>query len=348
MRKMITSGRSNKTFKPKKNINEGSHQHDLMKYATATLGSGNLRLAVRLPDGEDLNEWVAVNIVDFFNQINMLYGTITEYCSENTCPVMSAGPKYEYHWADGHTVKKPIKCSAPKYIDYLMTWVQDQLDDELLFPSKIGIAFPSNFMQCAKTILKRLFRVYAHIYHEHFGQVVQLKEEAHLNTSFKHFIFFVQEFNLIDKRELAPLQELIDSLIERDYQTYQSSNSSNNNNSELTKQEQLQQQLEQLQLQHNQLNSQLNNQINNQINNQTNQQVNNQIKCQINLPTSSTTKQQDFIESTSTINSFNSVITNSSNESSSNGLKKEQNQYSDNNSRVSSSGNSNKLENAYF
>ena len=48
------------------------------------------------------------------------------------------GPKYEYHWADGQTVKRPIKCSAPKYIDYLMTWAQDQLDDESLFPSKIG------------------------------------------------------------------------------------------------------------------------------------------------------------------------------------------------------------------
>ena len=81
--------------------------------------------------------------VDFFNQINMLYGTITEFCSEQTCSVMSAGPKYEYHWADGHTIKKPIKCSAPKYIDYLMTWVQDQLDDEALFPSKIGTFFGS-------------------------------------------------------------------------------------------------------------------------------------------------------------------------------------------------------------
>lgn len=79
--------------------------------------------------------------VDFFNQINMLYGTITEFCTEESCPIMSAGPKYEYHWADGHTVKKPIKCSAPKYIDYLMTWVQDQLDDETLFPSKIGDYF---------------------------------------------------------------------------------------------------------------------------------------------------------------------------------------------------------------
>lgn len=239
-----------------------------MKHAAATLGSGNLRLAVMLPEGEDLNEWVAVNskfgsivisilnlflltfsAVDFFNQINMLYGTITEFCSEDSCPIMSAGPKYEYHWADGHTVKKPIKCSAPKYIDYLMTWVQDQLDDETLFPSKIGkwdflenilfirifplvigVPFPKNFLVIAKTILKRLFRVYAHIYHQHFREVVQLGEEAHLNTSFKHFIFFVQvkknillsnfqsslmfsqEFGLIDRRELAPLQELIDKL----------------------------------------------------------------------------------------------------------------------------------------
>ncbi|NWW56253.1 MOB1A kinase, partial [Ifrita kowaldi] len=150
--------------------------------------------------------------------------------------------RYEYHWADGTNIKKPIKCSAPKYIDYLMTWVQDQLDDETLFPSKIGgcscltqggpswlshalipaspripgVPFPKNFMSVAKTILKRLFRVYAHIYHQHFDSVMRLQEEAHLNTSFKHFIFFVQEFNLIDRRELAPLHELIEKLGSKD------------------------------------------------------------------------------------------------------------------------------------
>ncbi|XP_057207646.1 MOB kinase activator 1A isoform X1 [Triplophysa rosa] len=237
----LFGSRSSKTFKPKKNIPEGSHQYELLKHAEATLGSGNLRAAVMLPDGEDLNEWIAVNsefvwmeyvihqrnklliliclfflAVDFFNQINMLYGTITEFCTEVSCAVMSAGPRYEYHWADGTNIKKPIKCSAPKYIDYLMTWVQDQLDDETLFPSKIGVPFPKNFMSVAKTILKRLFRVYAHIYHQHFDSVMQLQEEAHLNTSFKHFIFFVQEFNLIDRRELAPLQDLIEKLGSKD------------------------------------------------------------------------------------------------------------------------------------
>lgn len=86
----LFGSRSSKTFKPKKNIPEGSHQYELLKHAEATLGSGNLRMAVMLPEGEDLNEWVAVNTVDFFNQINMLYGTITDFCTEESCPVMSA------------------------------------------------------------------------------------------------------------------------------------------------------------------------------------------------------------------------------------------------------------------
>lgn len=70
-----------RTFKPKRNIPEGSKQYQLKRYAEATLGSGNLRLAVILPEGEDLNEWLAVNTVDFFNHVNMLYGTVTEFCT---------------------------------------------------------------------------------------------------------------------------------------------------------------------------------------------------------------------------------------------------------------------------
>ncbi|RRT53005.1 hypothetical protein BHM03_00029913, partial [Ensete ventricosum] len=78
----------------------------LRKHIDATLGSGNLREAVRLPPGEDLNEWLAVNsdeantlifyfsAVDFFNQVNLLYGTLAEFCTPENCPTMTAGPKY--------------------------------------------------------------------------------------------------------------------------------------------------------------------------------------------------------------------------------------------------------------
>eukprot|EP00698_Gefionella_okellyi_P015984 TRINITY_DN4548_c0_g1_i1.p4 TRINITY_DN4548_c0_g1~~TRINITY_DN4548_c0_g1_i1.p4 ORF type:complete len:115 (-),score=3.61 TRINITY_DN4548_c0_g1_i1:178-522(-) len=92
-----------------------------------------------------------------------------------------------------------------------MTWVSNQLEDETVFPSKIGVPFPGTFRTIVKNIFKRLFRVYAHMYHAHFPNIVTLGEEAHLNTSFKHFTFFVQEFDLIDPKELAPMQDLIDS-----------------------------------------------------------------------------------------------------------------------------------------
>lgn len=42
--------------------------------------------------------------VDFFNEINLLYGVVAEFCTDASCPVMCAGPKYEYMWADGAQV----------------------------------------------------------------------------------------------------------------------------------------------------------------------------------------------------------------------------------------------------
>mgnify|MGYP002009469389 FL=1 len=51
---------------------------------------------------------------------------------------MTAGSKFEYKWADGQRIKKPIRCSAPKYVDYMFTWVQTTLDDESVFPVRHG------------------------------------------------------------------------------------------------------------------------------------------------------------------------------------------------------------------
>ncbi|XP_011093824.1 MOB kinase activator-like 1A [Sesamum indicum] len=207
--------RSQKTFRPKKGSPSGSKGVQLKKHIDATLGAGNLREAVKLPIGEDLNEWLAVNTVDFFNQVNILYATLTEFCTPSTCPTMTAGPKYEYRWADGVTIKKPLVVSAPQYVEYLMDWIEAQLENEAIFPQKFGVPFPPNFQDVVKTILKRLFRVYAHIYLSHFQKVVSLKEEAHLNTCFKHFVLFTKEFGLIEKVELAPLEEIIESILQR-------------------------------------------------------------------------------------------------------------------------------------
>lgn len=76
-----------------------------------------------------------MRLASCFSLLKMRLENYFQYKISSTCVFC----RYEYHWADGTNIKKPIKCSAPKYIDYLMTWVQDQLDDETLFPSKIGM-----------------------------------------------------------------------------------------------------------------------------------------------------------------------------------------------------------------
>ena len=201
----------NKTFKPMKGhpTLKGTALH---KFARETLGSGDMKAAVQLPPGEDVNEWCAVHTVDFYNEVSLLYGTVSEFCQKSTCPTMSAGPKYEYLWADSVNVIKPIKVSAPEYCDLLMNWIESQINNETLFPTNVDVPFPKNFKDIVKNIFKRLFRVYAHIYCSHFDKIIALGAEAHLNTCFKHFIYFVQQFDLIDKKELAPLDEVITNL----------------------------------------------------------------------------------------------------------------------------------------
>ena len=107
--------------------------------------------------------------------------------------------QYEYRWADGVKYKKPVEVSAPAYTALLMEWIENLLDDERVFPVADGQPFPPDFVDTVRKIFRRLFRVYAHIYHSHFNQVCELGEEAHLNTLFKHFIFFSHYFKLISK-----------------------------------------------------------------------------------------------------------------------------------------------------
>jgi len=182
----------NKTFKPEKKL-KGQKQQKLQRTIKATmkatLGGGDLRKTVQLPEGEDLNEWIAVNTVHFYNAANMIYGTCAEFCTEETCKTMSAG-RNEYLWKDGAGYKKPTRVSAPVYIDLLLNWVNEQISNPDLFPVDENAKFPRNFMTKVKDIYKRLFRLYAHLYYSHFEKIASIGAKAHLNTCFKHFVFF--------------------------------------------------------------------------------------------------------------------------------------------------------------
>jgi MOB kinase activator 1 len=154
-----------------------------------------------------------MHVVDLYNETSLLFSTIMDKCTDTRCPKMNAGKKFEYLWADQET-KKPMKVSAPKYVDLLMTWIEEQLNDESIFPTRVDTPFPKNFRQIVAKIMQRLFRVYSHIYHEHFRDILALNAPAHLNSAFKRFVLFTREFKLLSKRDYAPLQDLIDKKLD--------------------------------------------------------------------------------------------------------------------------------------
>lgn len=53
--------RTRNQFRPRVTGKGGATSYQLRQYAEATLGGGSLRKVVKLPEGEDENEWLAVN-----------------------------------------------------------------------------------------------------------------------------------------------------------------------------------------------------------------------------------------------------------------------------------------------
>ena len=48
--------------------------------------------------------------------------------------------RFEYLWQDSENFKRPTKMPAPEYIEHLMAWVQSNVDNEQMFPSRIGMS----------------------------------------------------------------------------------------------------------------------------------------------------------------------------------------------------------------
>ncbi|KAL3076463.1 hypothetical protein niasHT_039952 [Heterodera trifolii] len=203
-----------KTFRPKKRFPHGTLRYNLHKQAQATLNSGvDLKQVVKLPATEVLEDWLAVNTVDFFNRINLLYGILADSCTPDACPTMSGGPRYEYLWQDGAQYKKPTRLPAKDYMHLLMDWIEERINDEKIFPTATDVPFPTDFRQTCKKILSRLFRIFVHVYIHHFDRLVQIGAEPHANMLYKHFYYFVTEHNMVSQRELDALKDLTARLI---------------------------------------------------------------------------------------------------------------------------------------
>lgn len=124
---------------------------------------------------------------------------------------MTATKEFEYMWMNKTDKKyqKPTSVPAPVYVGLLMDWIEEQVNDDKIFPSDPKVPFPKTFDKTVSDIFKRLFRVFAHLYRSHLNEIKNNGEEAHLNTCFKHFMYFSFENDLVPKKEMEPLKDVI-------------------------------------------------------------------------------------------------------------------------------------------
>ncbi|CAF1131376.1 unnamed protein product [Adineta steineri] len=162
---------------------------------TRSISQCNIGELIRQPEYVDKNEWIAHNIVTFFNHINALYEVLSEFCTKSTCSTMTGPQNSLYYWIDERG--KKLKCSAPQYIDSAMTFMQKILSNDMIFPTRLDRNFPATFDMLVRKMVRLLFHCMAHIYAIHYRQLIEFELHPHLNSLFLHFISFIIKSDII-------------------------------------------------------------------------------------------------------------------------------------------------------
>jgi len=170
----------------------------------------NLLSVVSKPQYVDTKEWIATHTISLFHNINLIYGTISEYCTAETCPLMQGPCQTNYVWVEERG--KKLKCTAAQYIDYVMTFCQKSISNQKLFPTKYASVFEENFEIEMKRIHRFLFHVISHLYFAHSVRLLHIQMHHHLNTVFRHFFLITSRHQLLEARDFACLDDLIDAM----------------------------------------------------------------------------------------------------------------------------------------
>jgi len=149
---------------------------------------------VTKPDHVDVREWIATHTISLFHNINLIYGTISEYCTAETCPLMQGPCQTYYTWVEERG--KKLKCTAAQYIDYVMTFCQKSISNQKLFPTKYAHDFDGTFYVEMRKMHRYLFAVLSHLYYAHSQLLLHMQLHKHLNTVFAHFTLLNKKYEL--------------------------------------------------------------------------------------------------------------------------------------------------------
>ncbi|RFU72058.1 mob1 phocein [Trichoderma arundinaceum] len=196
---------------------------------------GNFMTLSARPKTVEQGEWVAHQVVEHYRNLWNFVRVVhekeddgTNICNPTTCPKMSAGKNHE-----------PVELPAYEYMTLMQRWMSGKIDDPALFPidpDTVSFAthpdytsstlqqlagsdnwagarsgFPKQLSSTCQLIFRQIFRVYAHLYWDHFVEpFYHLNLEKQLNSCFSHFLLTATTLEMLQPTELEPMQYLID------------------------------------------------------------------------------------------------------------------------------------------
>ena len=145
--------------------------------------------------------------------------------------------RHTYTWLNSSG--QPASVPAHQYIQLVQRWMNGKVYDSKAFPTDKPSAsstsvtsgetpagkdwlgkeagFPESFLADCRTCFRQMFRIYAHLYHDHWvdpfwhlSTGTNSQGWTDLNSCFVHFCTVAKLYGLISEKEAEPMQPLMD------------------------------------------------------------------------------------------------------------------------------------------
>ena len=174
--------------------------------------------AVEAPAGCEEDLWIDIHVVEAFNDLHALWEQVglDEKCRAKLGENPPTAGDRTYAWdADSDDDDTIVAWDLPA-ADYVARTFESftrASRDRAVFPEPDGGAFPAGFRPGARKACGRLLRCWMHLYHNHFSAVAEAGRADGANACFKRFLTIALRYELVDRAELAPIEDLAQSLL---------------------------------------------------------------------------------------------------------------------------------------
>eukprot|EP00747_Dinoflagellata_sp_TGD_P164620 gnl/TRDRNA2_/TRDRNA2_184799_c0_seq1.p1 gnl/TRDRNA2_/TRDRNA2_184799_c0~~gnl/TRDRNA2_/TRDRNA2_184799_c0_seq1.p1 ORF type:complete len:236 (-),score=51.03 gnl/TRDRNA2_/TRDRNA2_184799_c0_seq1:18-725(-) len=135
-----------------------------------------------LKDADEL-VWQYEHLRQFVIEFNLLLVALGDECTPENCPKMTASNEWQYLCA-AH--RKPQDCAAIDYMTHTIDGSTALLRNAKHFASRREVS--ASNAKYFQSMARRLYRIFAHVYHHHRQIFDELEAEMHLCARFSHFV----------------------------------------------------------------------------------------------------------------------------------------------------------------